>query len=392
MSAPAAKVDLAVVGAGIIGLAVAREMRARSPSSRIVVLEREERVALHQTGRNSGVIHAGIYYAPGSLKAKLCVAGADELYRFCEEHGVRAERCGKLIVARDESELGRLDELERRGRANGVPGLRRVGGDELREIEPHCRGVGGLHSPNTGVVDFAAVARALAAELREREVEVFTGCGVDGIDPRASALTLRHSHGATEASFAVFCAGAGADRLAAAAGADPDPRIVPFRGSYLALKPDRRHLVRGLIYPAPDPRLPFLGVHLSRHVDGSVTLGPSALLVPTPAALSWPGTWRLAGRWWRVGLTELHHAVSRRAYARAAADYVPEIQPGDFEPGFTGVRAQALGRDGSLVDDFVISETERALHVRNAPSPAATSSLAIARLIAEHAERRHWRP
>ncbi|MFL5867536.1 MAG: L-2-hydroxyglutarate oxidase [Thermoleophilaceae bacterium] len=373
------------MGAGILGLAVARELRRRKPRLRVVVLEREERIAAHQTGHNSGVIHAGIYYAPGSLKARLCVEGAAELYRFCEEHDVPVERSGKLIVARDESELPALDELERRGQANGVPGLRRLDAGEIREIEPHCRGVAALHSPETGIVDFAAVARAMAGEL-----DVVTGCGIEGMNAGSAALVLRHTQGETAASFAVFCAGMWSDRLAVMAGADPDPRIVPFRGAYLLLEPERRELVRSLIYPVPDPTLPFLGVHLTRHIDGEVSLGPTALLSRSRlgSTLAWPGSWRMFRRWWRTGLTEIGHAMSRRALARAASEYVPELRPGDFRRGFVGVRAQALGRDGKLVDDFVFSETERALHVRNAPSPAGTSSLAIARLIADRAEQR----
>jgi 2-hydroxyglutarate dehydrogenase len=408
-----AECDLAVVGGGIVGLAVARELRRRRPELEVVVLERAPVVGTGQTGANSGVIHAGIYYAPGSLKARLCVAGAAEMYEFCERHEIPHERCGKVIVARNESELARLDELERRGQANGVPGLRRLTGAELREIEPHCRGVAALHSPATGIVDFADVARALARELEESGTPVVTGCCVEGVESRPGRIGLLHSGGGrggarrrgggripsgasrpgggrageTRARFAVFCAGAAADRLAVAAGADPDPRIVPFRGAYLYLRPERAELVRSLIYPVPDPSLPFLGVHLSRHIDGHVSLGPTALLAPRAARdLTWPGTWRMARRWWRTGITEIHHALSRRALAAAAADYVPEIGPRDFDGGFSGLRAQALGRDGALVDDFVVSETERALHVRNAPSPAATSSFALARLIADRAE------
>jgi L-2-hydroxyglutarate oxidase len=389
-SPPPRECDLAIVGGGILGLAVARELRGRRPGSTVAVLEAARTVATGQTARNSGVIHAGIYYMPGSLKARLCVAGARELYEFCEERGIAHERCGKLIVARDEGELPRLDELERRGRENGVPSLRRLGAEELREFEPHCRGVAALHSPATGIVDFAAVARALAADLRERGVPGVTSCRVEGVEPRPPGVGLAHSAGDTRARFAVFCAGASADRLAARAGAPADPRVVPFRGSYLKLKPERRRLVRALIYPVPDPALPFLGVHLSRHIDGEVSLGPTALLAPRGRllrTLAWPGTWRMARRWWRTGLREIHHAVSRRALARAAAEYVPELRPSDFEPYFSGVRAQALARDGRLLDDFVVSETPGALHVRNAPSPAATSALALARLIADRAER-----
>ena len=348
------------------------------------MLEQAASVGTGQTGHNSGVIHAGIYYAPGSLKAQLCVSGARALYEYCDARGIPYKRCGKLIVARNSSELGPLDELERRGRENGVPGLRRLSGDALREVEPHARGVAALHSPETGIVDFGAVARSLAAELEEGQVPVATGTKVTGVAQSGGRISLHHEQGETRARFAVFCAGLAADRLAVAAGALADPRIVPFRGDYLYLRPERRELVRGLIYPVPDPSLPFLGVHLTRHIDGEVSLGPSALLWPRgPRDLLWPGTARMARRWWRTGLRELRHAASRRAFAADAAEYVPELTPGDFVDGFAGIRAQALARDGGLVDDFVLSETERALHVRNAPSPAATSSLALAALIAD---------
>jgi (S)-2-hydroxyglutarate dehydrogenase len=383
------KPDLAVVGAGILGLAVARELMRRRPDADVLVLEREPAVAQHQTGHNSGVVHAGIYYSPGSLKARLCVEGARDLYAYCEERGIPFERRGKLIVARNHEELGRLDELERRGRSNEVPGLRRLDASGLREIEPHARGVAALHSPATGVVDFAAVARSLAADLDAAGGHVETGCEVREIEPGTGRVRLVHSRGETRARFAVFCAGVWADELAVKAGADADPRIVPFRGAYLRLRPEKTDLVSGLIYPVPDPRLPFLGVHLSRHIDGHVSLGPSALLAPTRIAhsLAWSGTWRMARRWWRTGARELRHAASSRSFAREAADYVPELEPGDFSRWYSGTRAQALARDGTLVDDFVLSQTERALHVRNAPSPAATSSLALARLIADRAER-----
>jgi L-2-hydroxyglutarate oxidase len=393
--------DLAVVGGGIVGLAVARELTRRRPSASVCVLEREVEIATHQTGHNSGVIHAGVYYTPGSLKARLCVEGARELYAYCEQRSIGCVRCGKVIVATDASELERLDELERRGRANGVPGLARIDAAGIQEIEPHARGLAGLHSPDTGIADFAAVARAYAQDVLEAGGAIATGCEVRAVDVAARSLRLTHSHGATEAGHVVFCAGGWSDRLAVAAGAPADPRIVPFRGAYLRLTAERRHLVRSLIYPVPDPSLPFLGVHLTRHIDGDVLIGPTALLAGARDAyrltrvrrrdlldtLAWPGTWRMLSRWWSTGVTELRHAAFRSAFVRAAARFVPELKESDVEPAFAGVRAQALGRDGRLIDDFVFSQTQRALHVRNAPSPAATSSLAIARHVADEAER-----
>jgi 2-hydroxyglutarate dehydrogenase len=387
MAAAPEECDLAVVGGGIVGLAVARELTRRHPQLSAAVLEGAPAVAGGQTGANSGVIHAGIYYLPGSLKARLCVEGAREMYEFCERHQIPHERCGKVIVARNDGELDRLDELERRGRENEVPGLRRLTGAQIAEVEPHCRGVAALHSPNTGIVDFAAVARALAGELDAGGVPVVLNCSIQGVETRPGRLALLHAGGETRARFAVFCAGAASDRLAVAAGASPDPRIVPFRGAYLYLRPEKAPLVRSMIYPVPDPSLPFLGVHLTRHIDGHVSLGPTALLAPRDVGdLLWPGTLRMGLKWWRTGITEIRHRVFKGTLAKAAADYVPELGPADFDGGFAGRRAQALARDGKLVDDFVFSETERALHVRNAPSPAATSSMAIARLIADKAE------
>jgi L-2-hydroxyglutarate oxidase len=391
--------DVAVVGAGILGLATARELLQRHPGLRLTVVEREARLGAHQTSHNSGVVHAGIYYAPGSLKARLCVDGAARLGDFCERHGIAFERCGKVIVALDASELGRLDELERRGRANGVPGLRRLAAGEIADVEPQCTGVAGLHSPHTAIVDFPAVAIALGDDVRRAGGELALGREVRGVRRSAGLVHLDHGDGATVARHAVFCAGAWADRLARAAGAEADPRIVPFRGQYLRLRPQARGLVRGLIYPVPDPELPFLGVHLTRHVSGDVLLGPSALLVAARDAyrlrtvrgadlrdtLAWPGTWRLAARWWRTGLSELRLAASRSAFVDACRRYVPALRDEDVEDGWAGVRAQAVSRDGRLVDDFVFSDTGGALHVRNAPSPAATSALAIGAVIADRA-------
>ena len=386
-----------VVGAGIVGLAVARELLAREPGRAVTVLEREPVPGFHQTGHNSGVLHTGIYYAPGSLKARLSTVGSRELFAYCQERGLPARRDGKLIVAVSEAERPRLDELERRGRANGVPGLRRLGPAEMAEIEPHVRGVEALHSPHTAVVDFQAVAAAFAQDVRKAGGEVVTGCEVLGVEPRGGAIRLRHAAGESVARFAIFCAGAWSDRLAVAAGGDPDPRIVPFRGAWLRLKPQRRDLVRALVYPVPDPALPFLGVHFTRGTDDEVLIGPTALLAGARDGydltrlsardlrdtLLWAGTYRMARRWWRTGVQEIRHAVSAKALVKNGARYIPELTPDDVLPGPAGVRAQALGRDGSLVDDFVVSETERAIHVRNAPSPAATSSLALARLIAD---------
>ncbi len=400
-SAPPARCDIAIVGGGIVGLALARELTRRHPGTSVCVLEREAQLGSQQTGHNSGVVHAGVYYAPGSLKARLCVQGARELYAYCAERAIAVESCGKLIIATEPGELGRLQELERRAVANGVAGVRRLDAAGIGEIEPHARGIAALHVPGTGIVDFAALARAYAREVLEAGAEIATGCGVESMRAGARSLRIAHARGVTEAGHAIVCAGAFSDRLARTCGADPDPRIVPFRGAYLRLRADRRELVRALIYPVPDPALPFLGVHLTRRIDGEVLVGPTALLAGARDAyaltrvrgedlrdtLAWPGTWRLMRRFWRTGLGELHRAASRSALVRAAARYVPELQTEDVQPAFAGVRAQALGRDGRLLDDFVFSATPRALHVRNAPSPAATSSLAIARHVAEEAER-----
>jgi 2-hydroxyglutarate dehydrogenase len=397
---PPRECDVVVVGAGILGLASARELALRHDGIRIAVLEREGSIAAHQTGRTSGVIHAGIYYRPGSLKARLCVAGARELYEYCEERGIHAERSGKLIVATDETELDPLAELERRGHENEVPGLRRIATAEIREIEPHATGVAALHSPATGVVDFAEVAASFGRDLAASGGSVATGSPVGALEPAGNAISVRHARGATRARAVVTCAGAWSDRLAVACGAPAEPRIVPFRGAYLRLRPERRDLVRANIYPVPDPDLPFLGMHLTRGIDGEVLLGPSALMVGARDAyrltrvrprdlaetLSWPGSWKLAARFRRTAWREARNAASRRSFVEDLRRFVPELQVSDVLPGPAGIRAQALARDGSLVDDFVVHRTERAVHVRNAPSPAATSSLALARLIADEAE------
>ncbi len=380
---PPESCDVLVVGGGIVGLAVTRELLARDPDRSVCVLEKAPRLGSGQTGHTSGVIHAGIYYEPGSLKAELCVAGAREIYDYCAEKGIEARKDGKLIVATSEEELPRLDELERRGEANGVPGLRRIAADEITGIEPHARGLAALHSPETGVVDFLAVAEAFAEDVREAGGAVVTGCGALELIARGDRIEVVHDRGLTKAGFVVGCAGAGADRLAVAAGAPKEPRIIPFRGAYLRLKPGRRDLIRASVYPVPDPELPFLGAHFTRSFDGEVLIGPTALMT---GGFLYPGSVRLAWRERRAALRELRHAAFRGSYIREAARLVPELSRDDVEPGPSGVRAQAMNRDGTLVDDFVVHETERALHVRNAPSPAATSSIPLAGLIADRVE------
>jgi L-2-hydroxyglutarate oxidase len=393
--------DVAVVGAGIVGLAVAREILRRRPDARLVVIDKQTAVAQHQTGHNSGVIHSGIYYTPGSLKARLCVEGARLMYEYCDEHAIPYDRCGKLVVALEDAELPRLDALEARARANGVPGLRRVTEDEIREIEPEARGLSALHSPETGIVDFAEVARTIERELRGKGVDFALGHEVTGIRRTGGQAVVEWRDGVFRAGWAVLCAGLWSDRLAVSAGAQPDPRVLPFRGAYLRVAEDQPPLVRGMIYPVPDPDLPFLGVHVTKHIDGHVSLGPTAMLVGSRdagagrvasardvlATLAWPGTWKVGRRFWRTGVNELRMAASRRAFVAACSRYVPAVESVRLDDGRTcGVRAQAVGRDGSLIDDFVISETPGASHVRNAPSPAATSSLALARELVDRME------
>ena len=398
---PPRECDLVVVGGGIVGLAVARELLRRRPIASLCVLEGADRLAAHQTGHSSGVVHAGIYYEPGSLKARLCVEGARLLSEYCRRRGLGFDRNGKLIVAVAEAELGRLAELERRGAANGVPGLRRLTAEEIPEVEPHARGLAALHSPATGVVDFAAVARALAEDVAAAGGSVHVGCRVEGSEAAAGRIKIRHGAGSVTAAAAIFCAGLWSDRLAVDAGASSDPRIVPFRGRYLVLEPAAAPLVLGSIYSVPDPELPFLGAHLTRGIDRRVLLGPSASIVAARdgyrpgrvpprdlgETLTWPGTWRLARRHWRTAARQARPAARRRDLVADAARLVPELRSAHLRRGPVGVRAQALGRDGRLIDDFVLHRTERAVHVRNAPSPAATSSLALAKLIADEVDK-----
>jgi L-2-hydroxyglutarate oxidase LhgO len=391
---------IGVIGAGILGVAVARRMSELRPDATVTVLEKEDRVAAHQTGHNSGVVHAGVYYPEGSLKATLCRRGVTLLKAFCAEHQVAYEECGKLIIARNAAELPALGEIEARARANGVPGLTRLGPDELTAIEPHARGVAALHSPSTAIVDFVAVTRALAGELEARGATIRLRFAVTAIDRGACEVRVR-SGGGDELAFdqLIVCAGLQADELAVLAGDRPDPRIVPFRGEYLRLAEERRSLVRGLIYPVPDPAYPFLGVHFTRRIDGQVDIGPNAVLAlaregyrrrdvsarETRAVLAGAGFRRLARRHWRTGAAELIGSLSRRAFIARARDFIPELRASDVRPAPAGVRAQAVDPDGSLVDDFRISALGRVVVVRNAPSPAATSALAIAEYIADRA-------
>ncbi len=390
--------DLVVVGAGLIGLATAREFLRRHPGAQLAVVEKEPAVARHQSAHNSGVIHSGIYYAPGSLKAQLCVEGARQLYAYCDERAIAYRRCGKLIVATAEHELGRLDDLYGRGTANGVAGLERIGAEGISEIEPHAAGVAAIYSPTTGIVDFEEVARALAEEVEAAGAALIKGTAVMAIRRSDRVLRLKTSIGDLETLSLITCAGLHADRLARMTGGPRDPLIVPFRGEFLRLRRERRSLVRALIYPVPNPAFPFLGVHFTRRMkDDEVWLGPNAVLAlaregyrraqvgPKELAewVTWPGFWRMAARYWRMGLGELYRSVNRTAFVGELRRYVPDVRAPDILRGPTGVRAQALSRAGTLVDDFVFTQDGGILHVRNAPSPAATACLAIARRIVD---------
>ena len=386
-----------IVGAGIVGLAIARELTRRRPGTRVVVLEKEDRVAVHQTGHNSGVVHAGIYYQPGSLKAALCTRGGALLREYCAERGLPYEACGKLVVAVTPQEVARLDALAARARTNGVPGLRRVGAREIGDIEPYATGLAALHSPHTAITDYTAVAGAFADDVTAAGGEVRLGFAVTAVTPRAGRLEVASATDRLTVDHLVICAGLRSDRVARLAGDADEPRIVPFRGEYMKVLPAKTHLVRGMIYPVPDPRYPFLGVHFTRRVGGDVEVGPNAVLATAregyrladvsladlAGIASWPGTWRMAARHWRTGVREVHGSVSKRAYMRAAQRYVPQIGAADVVRAGAGVRAQALDRDGSLVDDFRIHRLGPVTAIRNAPSPAATSSMAIAEHVAD---------
>ncbi|HEX4166374.1 MAG TPA: L-2-hydroxyglutarate oxidase [Bryobacteraceae bacterium] len=389
--------SVVVVGGGIVGLATAMEWTARYPGLPVVVLEKEQEVARHQTGHNSGVIHSGIYYKPGSLKAQLCVAGVTSLHRFCEERGIPFETCGKLIVATSEEELPRLDELYRRGVGNGLHGIRKLEASEIREYEPHAAGLRGIHVPITGVVDYFRVAKEYAEVISSRGGQIQCSCEVRSIRRSGNATVVETNLGEIETRLLVNCAGLHSDRVSRMSGAKLDLTIVPFRGEYYNLAKDKEWLVRGLLYPVPDPRFPFLGVHFTRRIGGGVEAGPNAVLALAREGYekqdfragdvlgyaTFPGFWIMAAKYGKIGAEEYYRSWSKRAFARSLQKLVPEITEADLVPGGSGVRAQALSRNGKLIDDFSFAYANGVLHVCNVPSPAATASLAIAKHVTD---------
>ncbi len=388
--------DVLIVGGGIVGLGTAL---ALAPRASVAVVEAEARVAEHQTGHNSGVIHSGLYYKPGSAKARNCAAGRELMYRFCEENGIPHERCGKLVVATSEAELPALEEITRRGTANGLVGLERLSPEQMREIEPHVRGVAGLRVRETGIVNYRAVSEVYAGRIAEAGGTVNTTARFLSCAREANGIVAETTQGTFRAKLLVNCAGLHSDRVARLCGVDPGVKIVPFRGEYYELKPSAEHLCRHLIYPVPDPRLPFLGVHFTRMIGGGVECGPNAVLAFKregyrfrDASLrdlfeyaTYGGFWRMIRKFWLTGAYEMYRSLSRRAFWHALRELIPDVGFHDIVPAGAGVRAQAVGPDGKLVDDFFIRQAERMIHVLNAPSPAATASLAIGQSIAEMA-------
>jgi L-2-hydroxyglutarate oxidase LhgO len=389
--------DVAVIGGGIIGLAAAMQLTRRYPRWRVAVVEKEAELATHQTGHNSGVIHSGIYYRPGSHKARFCVGGVKALLRFCEENEIEYRQCGKVILATDAAELGRLQDLYQRGVANGVEGLELIGPERLKEIEPRVFGLQALWAPHTGIIDYRKVAQVYAFRFQQGGGQIFNNAPVLGIARSQGFPVLETAAGTLRARHLINCAGLYADRVAAMMGEKLDVRIIPFRGEYYTLRPESRHLVRGLIYPVPDPRFPFLGVHFTSNIHGQVEAGPNAVLAwkregygkrdvdlgDSWQTLAFPGFWRMSRRHWKTGLGETYRSLSKRVFVRDLQRLVPEIQEKDLAPGGAGVRAQAVSRSGALLDDFSIIQRRDAIHVLNAPSPGATSSLAIGDYIAD---------
>ena len=391
------EVDLLVIGAGIVGLATALEVTRRVPEMRILVVEKEKRVAAHQTGHNSGVIHSGLYYKTGSLKARNCVAGAASMKRFCSQQGIPFEECGKLVVATSAEEVARLEQLQQRGIANGVPGLRMLSRDEFREFEPHCDGLRALHVPSTGIVDYTVVAQKYAELIEQAGGQILLEAKVVGLRADGDTNIIETVAGTFRARYVINCAGLYSDAIARMAGVKTNLEIVPFRGEYYEVKPERRYLVQNLIYPVPDPRFPFLGVHFTRRVNGSVEAGPNALLAfrregytgappdltEAVETLRFAGFWKMARKYWRMGLAEQYRSWVKPAFVRALQKMVPELREQDLAQGGSGVRAQAVDANGNLLDDFFFVHQARMIHVCNVPSPAATASLEIAREIVE---------
>lgn len=388
--------DVAIIGGGIVGTATAMALACRPRKPDIIVLEAETKLAAHQTGNNSGVIHSGLYYKPGSLKARNCVEGREAMYRFCEEHGIPHDRCGKLVVATSPAQMPALEELDRRGRANGLKGLRRLEADELKEYEPAVVGIAGLHVDETGIVDYTAVTNAFAGIVREAGGEIRTGARVTAARRQGGTLVLETTAGAVQARTLINCAGLQSDRVATLCGVEPGVKIIPFRGEYYELVGERATLVRNLVYPVPDPRFPFLGVHFTRTIHGEVEAGPNAVFALAREGYGWTrvrpaellgtlrfgGFWTMARKYWRTGVYEMYRSLNKQAFTRALQRLVPDVRAEDIHRGGAGVRAQAVAADGSLVDDFRIVADQDAIHVLNAPSPAATASLSIGRHVA----------
>ncbi len=389
--------DLLIIGGGIVGLATALNAVTRFPGIRVTVLEKEAQVAAHQTGHNSGVIHSGIYYRTGSLKARNCVAGAASMKRFCSEHGIAYEECGKLVVATRAEEVPRLEQLHQRGIANGVERLRMLDRDEFREVEPHCEGLKALQVPSTGIVDYVAVAQKYAELIERSGGEIACKAEVNGFCRDGQENVVESTAGAFRAAYVINCAGLYSDHIAKLAGAEIDLQIIPFRGEYYEIRPERRYLVKNLIYPVPDPRFPFLGVHFTRRVNGSVEAGPNALLAlrregysGTSPDLSeaaeivlYNGFWKMARRYWRMGAAEQYRSLVKSAFTTALRKMIPELAEDDLAAGGSGVRAQAVDRQGNLLDDFYFVHAPGMIHVCNVPSPAATASLEIGREVVE---------
>jgi L-2-hydroxyglutarate oxidase len=393
----ARETDLLIIGAGIVGLATALEITQRFPEMTLVVMEKEDRVAAHQTGHNSGVIHSGLYYKTGSLKARNCVAGAASMKRFCQQHRVPFEECGKLVVATSPEEVPRLEQLQQRGIANGVPGLRMLNRGQLREVEPHCDGISGLQVPTTGIVDYTVVAQKYAELIKRAGGEIVFRAKVLGLHEEGDCNIVETSAGVIRARYAINCAGLYSDTITRMAGVQTNLEIVPFRGEYYEVKPERRNLVKALIYPVPDPRFPFLGVHFTRRVNGSVEAGPNALLAfrregytgtspdlgEAVQMLSFGGFRKMARKYWRMGLAEQYRSWVKSAFVKSLQKMVPELQESDLAPGGSGVRAQAVDSNGNLVDDFHFVHSKGMIHVCNVPSPAATASLEIGKEIVD---------